>query len=114
MSFNSNGISEIVDASKDLFTHLAYGAGSVADNATSLVSEVDRADTPTMFSYSDRFELQFQIDETEGNGNTIREYGLAVSDVGDISSTLTYAPIEKNALVYVLIQLTTNFRSISL
>lgn len=114
MSFNTNGINSFVDVTKDMFTYLAYGSGTVTDNATELISEIDRSNNYTMFSYSDRFELQFQLDETESNSNTIREYGLAITDVGDIVSTLTYAPIEKNALIYVLIQITTIFRNVVL
>lgn len=107
MTFNTNGISTIVNASDDLFMYLAYGSGTVADNATSLTTEITRADTPTVITKSNYFDLQFSIDETTSNGNTILEYGLATANSGDISSTDNYAPIEKIALIYVLANIRT-------
>lgn len=112
MSFNSNGISEIVDASKNLFTYLAYGTGAVTDNATSLVSEVDRMTPPVIEEFSNYFNLIFTLLETEGNGNLIKEYGLAVDSTGDISSTTVYAPIDKNNLIYLTIYIKLLFRNL--
>ena len=107
MSFNETGISTIVNEIDDLFTYLAYGSGTVADNDSSLDTEIARADTPSVITKSNYFDLQFTIDETTSNGETIREYGLATASTGDISSTDNYAPIEKIALVFVLLNIRT-------
>jgi len=107
MSFNTSAISTIVNASDDLFMYLAYGSGVVLDNATALTTEIARADTPSVITKSNYFDLQFTIDETTSNGNTIVEYGLAVANTGDISSTDNYAPIEKIALIFALINIRT-------
>lgn len=105
MSFNNSGIQLFVDETYNLWDYLAFGSGVVADNDNSLETETDRVDAPVSFKGTNYFELQFTIDESTGNGSVIREYGVAPADTSDINSTSNYAPIEKNALVYVLVSL---------
>jgi len=107
MSLNTNGVTTIISSINNVFDYLSYGTGVVADNAIALTTEVDRADTPSVITGSNYFDLQFSIDETTSNGNTIKEYGLAVAATGDISSTDNYAPIEKIALIYVILNVRT-------
>ena len=109
---NPNGIKMIVESTKDFYSWLAYGSGYVEDNDDALKIEVARVDDPIVFITDTEITQQFSILEDDSNGNTIREYGLAVAEIGPIASTLTYAPIEKNPLVFVLIQINTRFRNV--
>ncbi len=101
-NYNDNAWATMINELEPIWGYLAYGSGTVLDNAVALDVEIDRNDDLNTIPGTNSFQLQFTIDETEGNGNTFREYGLAKADVGDISSTLNYAPVEKNSLVYVL------------
>jgi len=107
--YNTYGINTFIASTSGLFTYLAYGTGTVADNATALGTEIGRVLTPTIFTGPNYFELQFTIDETTSNGHTLTEYGLAQGAVGNIYSTVNYAMIEKTALIFILTSLKTNF-----
>jgi hypothetical protein len=111
MSFNNDGHSTIVQGTKNLFGYLAYGTGAVADNATSLVTEIDRMDSPIVEDFDNYFNLVFTLLENEGNGNLIKEYGLSTTDAGDIASTSVYAPIDKNNLIYLTIYIKVLFEN---
>jgi len=101
--YNVNGMSTIITDTEGLFGYLACGTGAVADNATSLVTEIVRLDTPDILEGDNYWELVFQMDESTGNGNLFTEYGLALAATGDISTTGNGYPINKNVLLYISI-----------
>lgn len=102
-NYNNIGKSTMITDSENAFGYLACGTGDVTDNATSLVTEILRLDSPDILEGNNYFELVFQMDETTGNGNLFKEYGLAVDNTGDISSTGNGYPIDKNSLLYISI-----------
>jgi hypothetical protein len=103
MSLNTSGFSSIVNKVYELYPYMAYGTGEVADNATSLVTEIDRAARAESTAYTTSFESIYAIPSTDGNGEVLLEYGLAEADVGDISSTFVNYPMEKNDSYEILI-----------
>ena len=109
-NYNMNGFHTMSEAFKNTCGYLAYGTGEVSDDSTSLVSEVGRVSLSEVYSEIDNyFELKFVIDKSTSNGNIIKEWGLATASTGNISSTDTYAPIEKNNKVYITIYVRTTW-----
>lgn len=106
-NYNNNGFATMIEALKNIWDYLAYGTGSVTDNATSLVSEEGRVDSPEIEEFDNYFNLIFTLDELEGNGLLIKEYGLATESTGDISTTDIYAPIDKSNLIYITVYVQT-------
>jgi len=109
--YNNFGFATMIDSTKSLFDYLAYGSGVVTDNATALTAEIGRVTTPVILEGDNYFNLQFTIDASTDNGNIFKEYGLATADVGDISSTVNFAEIEKTALIFVLADIKNYFRN---
>jgi hypothetical protein len=113
MSFNNNGFNTIILSIDDIWGYLAYGTGDVSDNDSSLETEVDRIDSPESVISTNYFDLTFTLSETEGNGNVITEWGLAKADIGYISSTDNYVPIDKNSDIYLDIYIRTYLINLS-
>lgn len=112
MSFNDNAILEIMNEIYDDYSYLVYGTGSVADNATSLVTEIDRAALVEATRYSGFFECIYAIGVGDGNDEILLEFGMAKADVGNIATTFVYYPIEKNSSYEILITTRTIIRNI--
>ena len=109
MSFNSNGISEIVNSTFELFNYLAYGDGNAGDNDTSLENEIGRNLVYDQVAYTDYFTITATIGLGEGNGYDLTEFGLAVDNTGEISSTYVNFPLTKNQNYEVIIYSTIQF-----
>ena len=103
MSFNDYGFQTIVNATYTLFDYLAYGNGTVVDNATSLDNELGRILASEQINYNNYFEVISTIDKNTGNGYDLTEFGLAVANTGDISSTQQYFPLIKTSSFEVII-----------
>lgn len=102
-NYNNNAFTHIMNMIDDSFDYLAYGTGSVSDDATSLVTEIGRIVYENKAINIPILTMDYFIDENTSNGEIIREYGLAKLSTGDISSTTTYSPIEKSKMIYVQI-----------
>jgi hypothetical protein len=111
MSFNDNGRATIVDVVYDDFAYLAYGIGEVADNDTSLASEYDRVACDEATAYNYYFECIYNIPAADADGELITEYGLALADTGNISTTYLSYPLEKNTSYEILILARVVFRN---
>lgn len=111
-NYNSNGFSTILNAIDSIWEYLAYGDGTVSDNDVDLDSEISRAEVDGVNKYNTYMTQEFKIDVSTDNGETITEWGLAKTDVSEISSTDNYAPIEKNNLIYVQIIIKTMVNNI--
>ncbi len=100
---NINAHSLIISEIYELFDYLAYGTGEVADNSNTLVNEVGRADIVESTAHNTYFENIYNIPSSDANGEILLEFGLALADVGDISSTFENYPMEKNDSYEILI-----------
>lgn len=103
MSLNADGISTIVTGAYEVFDYIAYGVSSVGDNDTELGDEIGRVESIDKTTYSTYFTILSSIDSTTANGRILSEFGLAVADTGDISSTQNYYPIIKTDSFEILI-----------
>ena len=114
---------EILDDMGDKYTYIGMGTGTTtaADTDTDLESEVDinasatltrqPTDTPIKDTTAGKITYQCWISQTEGNGNTLSECGIADSDDGGTDNFLfrsTFTGISKTSSkeIKVIIEVT--------